>query len=802
MRKVNELSYKDLKDVCNPNMIKFDKIKEVADTTNLVYGQDRGIKALEFGVNVDLKGYNLYLEGPTGVGKTMYTKKFLQTRAAKEKVPNDWCYIYNFNDPNEPIAVSLPAGQGKVFQETMDAFIRNIRKDIKKTFNNDEFEKEKKLIKQEFEEKKDSILVKLNDKTLKHGFQVKSAQNGIYMMPVYEGKTIEEEEYEKLPLEVKSEFESKSQVVQEMIFDTLSELKIIENKADKKIEEWKANIALLTVNIHVNNVKANYKRNKKINNFLDNVKKDILKNVNAFMNTENENDNKQQLPPQVRAMQNNEPWLNYRVNLFVDNSNLEGAPVIMDSNYTFQNIFGKLEYENQYGIMKTDFTMLKPGLLQKANGGYIIFQAKDLLSNPQCYENLKKVLLVKEVSSENNMEQRSSMMLVSLKPEPIPLDLKVIMIGNSEIYHTLLSMDDDFRKLFKIKVEFEEDAPKTDENIAKLVKFVRSYCEQEDLLDVDKEAMARIVEYASKLSGDKEKLSTQFSEIGQIVGEASTWAKLDKSKIVTQKYVQKAFDERIERIKKYDTKYSQMIKEGALLINTEGYKVGQINGLTVITIGDYSFGKPSKITANTYIGRQGIVNIEREVQMSGSTHSKGVMILTGYLGELFAQDKALSLNASICFEQLYGGVDGDSASSTEAYAILSSLSEMPINQSIAVTGSVNQKGEIQPIGGVNEKIEGFFQICKMRGLNGEHGVIIPIQNVRNLHLNDEVVDAVKNGLFHIYAISTIDEGIEILTGVPAGKKDKYGKFPAGTINYLANEKLTKYAQYVEKNKNM
>lgn len=802
MRKVNELSYKDLKDVCNPNMFKFDKIKEVADTTNLVYGQDRGIRALEFGVNVDLKGYNLYLEGPTGVGKTMYTKKFLQTRAAKEKVPNDWCYIYNFNDPNEPIAVSLPAGQGKVFKETMDAFIRNIRKDIKKTFNNDEFEKEKKLIKQEFEEKKDSILVKLNDKTLKHGFQVKSAQNGIYMMPVYEGKTIEEEEYEKLPLEVKSEFESKSQVVQEMIFDTLSELKIIENKADKKIEEWKANIALLTVNIHVNNVKANYKRNKKINNFLDNVKKDILKNVNAFMNTENENDNKQQLPPQVRAMQNNEPWLNYRVNLFVDNSNLEGAPVIMDSNYTFQNIFGKLEYENQYGIMKTDFTMLKSGLLQKANGGYIIFQARDLLSNPQCYENLKKVLLVKEVSSENSMEQRSSMMLVSLKPEPIPLDLKVIMIGNSEIYHTLLSMDDDFRKLFKIKVEFEEDAPKTEENIAKLVKFVRSYCEQEDLLDVDKEAMARIVEYASKLSGDKEKLSTQFSEIGQIVGEASTWAKLDKSKIVTQKYVQKAFDERIERIKKYDTKYSQMIKEGALLINTEGYKVGQINGLTVITIGDYSFGKPSKITANTYIGRQGIVNIEREVQMSGSTHSKGVMILTGYIGELFAQDKALSLNASICFEQLYGGVDGDSASSTEAYAILSSLSEMPINQSIAVTGSVNQKGEIQPIGGVNEKIEGFFQICKMRGLSGEHGVIIPIQNVRNLHLNDEVVDAVKNGLFHIYAISTIDEGIEILTGVPAGKKDKYGKFPAGTINYLANEKLTKYAQYVEKNKNM
>ena len=794
MKKINELDYKDLKDICNPNLLKLDKINEVADTTNLVYGQDRGIKALEFGVNVDLKGYNMYLEGPAGVGKTMYTKKFLQTRAEKEKVPNDWCYIYNFDDPNEPIAVSLPAGQGKEFQETMDSFIKNIRKDIKKTFNNDEFEKEKKLIKQEYEEKKEAILAKLNEKTMKHGFQVKSAQNGIYMMPVYEGKTIEEEEYNKLPIEVKSAFEEKSQLVQDMIFETLSELKVIENKNDKKIDEWQSNVALLTVNIHINNVKSNYKRNKKITSFLDAVKKDILKNINSFMMSEEEKNSKQQVPPQMRGSINNEPWLNYRVNLFVDNSHLEGSPVIMDSSYTYQNIFGKLEYENQYGIMKTDFTMIKPGLIQKANGGYIIFQAKELLSNPQCYENLKKILMVKEISIDNNIDQRSSMMLVSLKPEPIPLDLKVILIGNSDIYHTLLSLDEDFRKLFKIKVEFEEDAPKSTENIAKLIKFVKSYCGQEELLDVDKEAMAKIVEYASKLSGDKEKLSTQFGEIGQIVGEASTWAKLDKSKIITKEYVQKAFDERIERIKKYDTKYLQMIKEGALLINTDGYKIGQINGLTVITIGDYSFGKPSKITANTYLGKQGIVNVEREVEMSGSTHSKGIMILTGYLGEMFAQDKELSLNASICFEQLYGGVDGDSASSTEAYAILSSLSEMPINQAIAVTGSVNQKGEIQPIGGVNEKIEGFFQICKMRGLNGEHGVIIPVQNVRNLHLNDDVIDAVKKGEFHIYAINTIDEGIEILTGVPAGKKDRNGNFPAGTINYLANQKLEKYSK--------
>ena len=799
MKKEKELSYKDLKDICNPDSFKFDNTKEIADTTNLVYGQERGVKALEFGVNVDLKGYNLYLEGPAGVGKTMYTKKFLQQKAEKEKVPNDWCYIYNFEDANEPIAVSLPAGQGKVFKETMDSFIKDIRKDIKKTFNNDDFEKEKKLIKQEAEEKREKILEKLNDKTMKEGFTVKSAQNGIYMMPVIDGKIIEEEEYEKLDQEVKLQFEEKSEHVQEMIFEALSDIKAIEKKSDKKIEEWQSNVALLTINIHINEVKSIYKRNKKINNFLDNVKRDILSNITCFTQDETA-DEKQNGQPNPQQASKSQPWLNYRVNLFVDNSHLEGAPVIMDSNYGFQNIFGRLEYENQYGALKTDYTMLKPGLLHKANGGYIIFQAKDLLTNPLCYETLKKVLMVKELSIENGAEQRSSMILISLKPEPIPLDLKVVLIGNEDIYHTLLSIDDDFRKLFKIKVEFEEDAPRTTENIQKLAKFVKSFCEQEELLDLDKEAMAKIVEFASKLAGDKEKLSTQFSEIGQIIGEASTWARMAKSKIVTKEFVQKALDERIDRIKKYDTKYLQMIKEGALLINTSGYKVGQINGLTVITIGDYSFGKPSKITASTYMGKEGIINIEREVELSGSTHSKGVLILTGYLGELFAQEMPLSLTASVCFEQLYGGVDGDSASSTEAYAILSSLSEIPINQSIAVTGSINQKGEIQPIGGVNEKIEGFYQICKMRGLTGEHGVIIPIQNVRNLHLSDDVIESVKQGKFHIYAISTVEEGIELLTGVPAGKRDKNGNFPAGTINYLAYEKLKKYSKNAEKNK--
>ena len=792
MRRSNELLPRDLKDICNPNLFKFETTKELVDTTDLIYGQERGIRALNFGLDIDIKGYNIYLEGPSGVGKTMYTKKFLKARAEKDKIPNDWCYIYNFEDPNAPVAISFPAGQGKVFKETMESFVKDIRKDIKKTFNNDDFEKEKKVIKQQYDQKRDNLLEKLNKRTIVQGFQVKSTENGMYMMPVLDGKTLAEDEFDNLDENIKKEFEERSNLVQEQIFEALSEMKVIEKEAEMKIEEWQANIALMTINVHINSVKANYKRNKKISTYLDGIKKDILKNIGKFLEPDPDPKTPQQLQPGQRP-EIREPWLNYRVNLLVDNSKLEGAPVIMDTNYSYNNIFGGLEYENQYGMLKTDFTMIKPGLLHLANGGYIMFQAKDLLANSVCYEALKKFLRIKEIAIENVVDQRSSMMMGSLKPEPIPLDLKVLIVGNSNIYHTLLSMDDDFRKLFKVKVEFEEDAPKTTENIERLSNFVRSFCVQEGLLDLDKEAMAKVIEFSSKLAGDKEKLSTQFSEIGEIVGEASAWAKLDKVKIITKEYVQKAFDERIDRIKKYDTKYLQMIKEEALLIETEGYKVGQINGLTVITIGDYSFGKPAKITSNTYMGKEGVVNIEREVEMSGSSHSKGILILTGYLGEQFAQDMPLSLTASVCFEQLYGGVDGDSASSTEAYAILSSLSGIPINQSIAVTGSVNQKGEIQPIGGVNEKIEGFYQICKMRGFNGQHGVIIPAQNVRNLHLSDEVIDSVRKGKFHIYSVRTIDEGIEILTGVPAGKKDKNGNFPLGTINYLVNERLKKFS---------
>ena len=633
---------------------------------------------------------------------------------------------------------------------------------------------------------------KLNATSSQYGFQVKSANNGIYMMPVINGKTIEEEEFEKLDPETKKNFEDKSAIVQQHVMEAISQIKNIQSESDKKISEWQSNVALLTVNAHVNYIKSNFKRNKKITKFLDDVKKDILKNVNAFLVVDD--DSKKPVQPQPQRQEVLRPWLNYRVNLFIDNSNLEGAPVIMDSNYSYPNIFGKLEYENYYGSLKTDYTMLKPGLLHIANGGYLIMQATDIVSNQYCYETLKKVLRTKELGIENPVDQHSSMVMVSLKPEPIPLNLKVILIGNEALYQTLISVDTDFRKLFKIKVEFEDDAPLTLENMNKLARVVEGFCQTEELPPLDRSGMAKVIEFASRLANDQTKLSTRFSEITQIVGEAATLAKLKREKVITGKIVDEALAQRIERVQKYNQKYLDMINNSTLLIDTEGFKVGQINGLTVMSIGDYSFGLPARITANTYVGKNGIIDIEREVEMSGSSHSKGILILSGYLGEMFAQDMPLSLTASLCFEQLYNGVDGDSASSTELYAILSSLSGIPINQSIAVTGSVNQKGEIQPIGGVNEKIEGFFKICKTRGLKGSHGVMIPKLNEKNLNLSDEVVEAVKQGLFHIYAISTIEQGIEILTGVPAGKRDESGRFTSGSVNSLAYAKLKKYAK--------
>lgn len=792
MSRIKELSYTQLKKSCDPASFKFKTTKELEPFTGTI-GQARGIKAMEFGLNIDIKGYNLYLEGPTGIGKTIYARNKLEAIAKTKPVPDDWCYVYNFENHNEPIAISLPAKMGKEFTNDMAQFIENIKVEIKTAFNNQDFATEKANIEKSVEEKKIKMIEKLNKDAARQGFEIKNTPSGIYFLPMINGKTLTEDEFNALDEATKSEFERRSVEIQKETIDVMSKIKELERKANEKMSSWQNNIALFAVSIQINELRNKYKRFAKIQTFLKDVQKDILSNLTEFIA-------EPQPQPQMPMPRNDvlKPWQKYQVNLFVDNSNLEGAPVIIDSNPSYYNLFGKLEYENTYGTLRTDFTLIKPGLIHKANGGYIVLQIRDLLTNPVIWDSFKRILRTKLIYVDTLKDyQMNTVAIASLKPEPIPVNIKVLLIGPSNVYYQLLNFDEDFKKLFKVKVEFDEEAPRTDANMFKIAQFIHNFCEKEKAPHFNAGAVAEVIEYCSRSVENQNKLSTQLNDITELLGEACTWAKMDGAKTVTAAYVKKAVVERIERINKYDQRLVEMIQNGTIMIDTDGQKVGQINGLSIMSIGDYSFGKPAKITANTYVGKSGIVNVEREVELSGTSHSKGVMILAAYIGEKFAQERPLSLTASLCFEQMYNGVDGDSASSTELYAILSSLSDLPIKQNIAVTGSVNQKGEIQPIGGVTDKIEGFFSICKLRGLTGEQGVMIPYQNIKNLNLNDDVIKAVKDGMFHIYAIKNIDEGIELLTGVPAGKKNKNGEYTVGTVNYLVNEKLKRYSSKTE-----
>ncbi|MEW5899220.1 MAG: Lon protease family protein, partial [Bacillota bacterium] len=484
----------------------------------------------------------------------------------------------------------------------------------------------------------------------------------------------------------------------------------------------------------------------------------------------------------------------YKVNLFVNNADTKGRPVIIESNPYYYNLFGKIEYRSVMGSLTTDFTMLKAGAVHRANGGYLILQAKDVLSDPLAWDALKKALKNRQTIIENIGEQYRIVPTASLRPEPIPVDVKVILIGSPYLYYLLYALDEDFQKFFKVRVDFDTEMPRTPENLKNYAAFAGSVCSREKLKHFDRAGLAELIEYGSRLCGDQNKLSTRFNEVVQIIYEAAAWAEAEGAAHVSAPHVRRAVEERVYRSSRLEEKIQEMIRQGKILVDTEGAVMGQVNGLSVVDIGDYSFGKPSRITAKTFMGQEGVVNIERETRMSGRLHTKGVLTLAGFLGDRFAQDKPLRLSARITFEQLYEGVDGDSASSTELYALLSALSGLPVKQGIAVTGSVNQNGEIQPIGGVTEKIEGFFAVCKIKGLTGEQGVIIPHQNVDNLMLKHEIIEAVQEGKFHIYAVRTVEEGISILTGAPAGIRGADGKYPENTVFYLVDKKLREYAE--------
>ena len=795
-RKFYELSSAQLLQEWNAEDFDFETTDDLEPFSDDIIGQERAVKAMEFGVKIKVRGYNIYMSGLTGTGKTSYAESYIKKLAANELIPDDWCYVYNFDKPTHPIVVNLPAGKGKAFKKDMEEFVDIIKNEIPKAFNSDDYEKEKKDIVSEFQNKRSILLEQLSKDAEKEGFKVKITNAGVYFLPIIDGKSLTEEEYAELAETEKATIRRKSEQLQIETLDIIRKIKEVEKEAEEKINEWKHKIALFAVGMHMNDLRETYNDYDKVLTYLDKVKADILENLDDFMEDRANEEQQQVLLLSSLTEDSAGPEDKYEVNLLVDNSELQGAPVIVDFNPTYYNLVGKVEYESERGSMFTDYTMVKPGLLHQANGGYLILQVDDILRNIHSWEALKRVLRTKKITIENLQEQLGLVAVSTLRPEPIPVDIKVILVGSTHVYHLLLQYDEEFKKLFKIKADFDEEMDKNRENIIKFARFIASFCKREGALPFDKTAVAKIIDYSSRLIDDKNKLTTRFNDIVELLAEASAWAEIDGRQYVSAGSVNKAIEEKEYRSNKYDKKLLKLLEEGTIMIDTTGKVVGQINGLSVLDLGDYSFGKPSRITANTYIGKSGIVNIEREIEMSGTSHSKGVLILSGYIGQKYAQDIPLALTASLCFEQLYGGVDGDSASSTELYAILSSLSKLPIKQGIAVTGSVNQKGEIQPIGGVNQKIEGFFELCKRRGLTGDQGVIIPHQNVKNLVLKKEVVEAVKAGEFHVYPVKTIDEGIEILTGVEVGKKGEDGLYPEGSINGRVYQKLKSFAERV------
>ena len=788
MKKVTEVKPADLKKECKPTTLKFKSTEELEPFDGII-GQERALNAVKTAINIPQKGFNLYLSGDVGFGKTTYALNIINKAAKKQKAPNDFCYIYNFDNVNEPIALELPAGMGKELKEDMNKFIKYIQSSLSSLFGSEDFEKEKKAISIKYENIRESIMKAFDESTIKEGFKVKSTQNGICFAPVYKGNVLNEEQFKKLDDKIKKDFEDKSDAIRKKTAEVMKELGKIEKECIDELSNYEQNITTFITNKSISDLKLKYKKDLKIQNFLYSVQQDIIKNFDAFKPKQQTDGNIQMMMQMQKPAP--KPWENYRVNVLVDNNSLQHAPVIKCNNPTYSDLFGKLEYENVMGSLKTDFTMLKCGLLHKANGGYLIVNARDLMTNISIWEAFKRVLKNEELSINSSKDVNQNVSIISLKPEVMKLKIQVVLIGGESIYQQLCTLDPDFKKLFKVKADFEDSYQRTDSNCIKFAQFVAHTCIKNELPHFSAEAVAELIEYSSKLSGHKNKLSANQSILKDLMTEASSMA---TTKLVNADDVKNAIAAIRYRNGKYDDTLQDLIEDDTIMISTQGHQVGQINGLTIINTGDCTFGKPVRITANTFIGKSGVVNIEREVQMSGTTHSKGVYILSAYIGEKFAQDTPLSLTASICFEQLYNGVDGDSASSTELYAILSSLSGKPIDQGIAVTGSVNQKGEIQPIGGVSEKIEGFFNVCKYKGLTGTQGVIIPHQNVVNLTLSDTVINAVKEGIFHIYPIATINEGIEILTGIPAGEITEEGVYPASTINSLAHEKLKRYAE--------
>jgi lon-related putative ATP-dependent protease len=789
-----ELSPDKLRWRLDPEKIPFATTEDCQPCEEII-GQERAIKAIKTGLDIRGHGYNVFITGMVGTGRTTTIKQLLEKLEKGEKTPDDILYVNNFKNPDEPMLIMFPGGQGKLFKEVMENLIEMLKRNIPELLKSKYYTEKRESLIESQQKKQKEIMQKFEEEVAQEGFSVIQVQMGLFvkpdLVPMIEDTATPFSKLEamvkekKFPQKKLDELKKKYEELTTKLEGVFERLRDIDEETRSLLKNWDAEAITPIIKGGISGIRDKFSQDS-LSDYLNNVEENLINNIELFKSQKK--DEKEDKTKELI-----DTFLEYRVNLLVDNSGVKGEPVVMETNPNFMNLFGAIDSSlTRWGMWQTDFTKIKAGSFLKANGGYLVINALDALIEPGVWVTLKRTLRNQIFEIQNY----TSIYFIStsrLKPQPIKCNVKVVMIGDAFIYDLLYFQDDDFKKIFKIKAEFDSEMAKDEKTVGDYARFIKKICDDDNLSPVDKGGIGAIIEYATRIAGRQKKVTTRFHILADVTREADYWARMDNKKMISREHVEKAIEERFERVSLIEDKIQELIEEGTILIDTEGKVVGQVNGLSVYDMGQFAFGKPTRITAKTAVGRVGVINIEREANLSGPTHNKGVLILGGYLRSKYAQNIPFSLSASIAFEQSYSGVEGDSASSTEVYAILSSLSKLPLRQDIAVTGSVNQKGEIQPIGGVNEKIEGFFDVCRAKGLTGMQGVIIPHQNVQNLMLRRDVVEAVAQGKFHIYSIKNVDEGIEILTGVEAGKPREDGTFEEGTVNALVDQEMHRLA---------
>ncbi|MCZ7662120.1 MAG: AAA family ATPase [Thermoleophilia bacterium] len=785
--------------VCDPASLGFETTADLPPLDQVI-GQERAVRAVDFGIGIRSEGYNIYALGPTGTGKASTILQFLEREAAGLPVPDDWVYVNNFSVPHQPNAIRLPAGKGCEFRGDMEKLIEDLQAAITQAFEGEEYESQRREIAQQVSERQEKQLDALRGQAESRGFTMVRTPAGLAFAPkTEEGETMSRDKYNELPPEEQKRIDEGLESLNQELQQVMRQVRQEEKGGRDSLRELDQQVTTYAAQHLVDDMIEKWAGVPEVEEYLKAVLEDVVESADEFKRSDDESP-ATFMGITIPAKQRSEAaFRKYQVNVLVDNKGLSGAPIIRESNPNLQNLVGRVEHLAQFGALLTDFNMIKPGTLHAANGGFLILEAREVLLKPYAWDALKRTLKTGMVRIEDVGQQLGFTTTSTLDPEPVPLNAKVVLIGEPMIYYLLHSLDPDFQELFKVKADFDTIADRTAANEVLYARFIAHVCRREKLPPFSKEGVARIVEHGSRTVEDQRKLSVRFLGVVDLVREAAYWAMhrnggSPDGTIVDRDDVQRAIDEHIHRSARIEERVREMIAQGTIMVDTEGEVAGQLNGLSVSMMGDYAFGRPSRITATTRLGNGDVVDIEREVEMGGPIHSKGVMILAGFLGARFAADRPLSLSARLVFEQSYAGVDGDSASSTELYAILSSLSGLPVAQRFAVTGSVNQRGQVQAIGGVNEKIEGFFAVCKEKGLTGDQGVLIPQANAANLMLRQEVRDAIAQGRFHVYPVSTVDEGIAILTGVAAGEPDAEGVYPEGTVNRLVADRLAELAK--------